>query len=75
MLMEKDPFARIRITLPDIAKAAGGWTLELFRMHLLSPVSDHFQEPVGSGPALDRALYDHANHPEGWGQLVPNLDD
>lgn len=56
--MEKDPFANIHLTALDIAKAAGEWALELFKLHLLSPVSDHFQEPTGGGPALDRALYD-----------------
>lgn len=58
MLMEKDPFANIRITAIDVAKAAGGWALELFKMHLLSPVSDHFQENTGGGPRLDAELYD-----------------
>lgn len=54
--MEQDPFAKIRVTGMDIARAAGGWALELFKMHLLSPVSDHFQANRGGGPALDRAL-------------------
>lgn len=58
MLMEKEPFAKIKISPLDIIKAAGGWTLELFNMHLLSPVSDHFQKETGSGLALDRAMYD-----------------
>lgn len=63
--MERDPF-KITISALDIAKAAGGWALELFQMHLLSPVSDHFQESQdrGGGPALDRALYD-SNPEEG----------
>lgn len=56
--MENDPFAKIHLTALDIAKAAGGWALELFKLHLLSPVSDHFQDNRGGGPALDRALYD-----------------
>lgn len=56
--MEADPFSKIKISPLDIAKAAGEWTLELFKMHLLSPVSEHFQDNTGGAPALDRELYD-----------------
>lgn len=56
--MERDPF-NIKITTMDLLRAAGGLACELFQMHLLSPVSEHFQTPnSGGGPALDEALYD-----------------
>lgn len=65
--MEKDPF-KITLTTLDIAKAVGSWALELFQMHLLSPISEHFSESDnrGGGPALDRALYEQ---PEAQGRL------
>ncbi len=57
--MEKDPF-KVTISALDLAKAAGGWALELFQLHLLSPVSEHFKEAQnrGAAPMLDRELYD-----------------
>lgn len=56
--MEKDPFSNVHLTVFDIAKAAGGWAMELFKLHLLSPVSDHKFENRGGAPMLDRELYD-----------------
>lgn len=55
--MEK-PFEKIRITPLDIVRAAGGLACELFRMHLLSPVSEHFTVNRGGGPMLDREIYE-----------------
>lgn len=58
--MERHPFENINISLLDIAKAVGSLVLELPKLHLLSPVSDHFQENRGGAPMLDRELYEQA---------------
>jgi hypothetical protein len=52
--LNSNPFEKVTITTIDLIKATGGLALELFKLHLLSPVSDHFNS--GGAPMLDRLM-------------------
>lgn len=61
METQKNIFEKVTVTSLDIIKAAGSLTLELFKLHLLSPVSDHFayaRNMVDDPHPFDAELYD-----------------